>query len=201
MEWDTKWTEADRRRALRRLYRHWMQFETWSLEECGCLVAGIDPSFPLNANGPLVPIEKTSIAMIDALIQSAAGASLETLPADSDRVLRKTFVEWAKNNLDNKYLKNEFRMIFLGERDMSLPIALLQTKAAQIRGPDARRSSLAAFLEKESIETDPLSITKEHLRQWFFESNPDIAEVVLATFAADLKKLGIRGKAGHPSST
>lgn len=200
MKTDTKWTEADRRRALRRLYRHWMQFETWSLEECGCLVAGIDPSFPQNANGPLVPIEKTSIGMIDALIQSAAGASLDTLPADSDRVLRKTFVKWAKNNLD-KYLKNEFRMIFFGERDMSLPVALPQPKAAQIRGPEVRRDRLMEFLEKESIDTDPLLITKERLRQWFFESNPDIAEVVLATFARDLKKLGIRGKAGPPSFT
>jgi hypothetical protein len=177
-----------------------MQFETWSLEECGCLVAGIDPLFPLNANGPLVPIEKTSIGMIDALIQSAAGASLDTLPADSDRVLQKTFVEWAKDNLD-KYLQNEFRVIFLGERDRSLPIGFPQTKTAQIRGPEVRRGRLLEFLEKESIETDPLLITKEHLRQWFFESNPDIAEVVLATFAADLKELGIKGKAGHPSST
>lgn len=200
MEWDTKGTVADRRQALRQLYRQWMQFETWSLEECGCLAAGIDPSFPLNANGPLVPIEKTSIAMFDALIQSAAGASLETLPADSDRVLRKTFVEWAKNNL-HKDLKNEFKMIFLGERDMSLPIGLPQSKTAQIRGPDVRRGRLVEFLEKESIDTDPLLITKERLRQWFFESNPDIAEVVLATFARDLTKLGIRGKAGPPSFT
>ncbi len=199
MKTDKTWTKADRRRALKRLYKHWRQFESWNLEECGCLAAGIDPSFPLNANGPLVPIEKTSIAMIDALIQSAAGASLETLPADSDRVLRKTFVEWAKHNLD-KYLQNEFRMIFLGERDMSLPIGLPQTKTPQIRGPDVRRGRLVEFLQKESIETDPLLITKEHLRHWFFESNPDIAEVVLATFARDLKKLGIRGKAGPPST-
>lgn len=80
-------TIADRRRALERLYRHWKQFETWGLEDCPYLVAGVDPADPLKANGPLVPIEKTPIGLIDELIRSAAGASLETLPTDSDRVL------------------------------------------------------------------------------------------------------------------
>lgn len=84
---------------------------------------------------------------------------------------------------------------------MSVPIGLPQTKVAQKRGAKERRDRLAEFLEKESIETDPLPITKERLRELFFESNPDIAEVKLATFARDLKKLGIKGKAGHPFST
>jgi len=200
MKTDKKWKKSDRRRALERLYKHWMQFETWNLGECGCLVAGIDPSNPLNANGPLVPIEKTSFRTIDALIQRAADASLDTLPADSNRVLQKKFVEWAKHNLD-KYLQNEFRIIFLGERDMSLPIGLPQTSTAQKRGPEVRRDRILEFLEKESIDTDPLLIPKENLRQRFFRSNPDIAEVVLTTFAADLKKLDIRGKPGRPSTT
>ena len=199
MKTDKKWTNVDRRRALKGLYKHWMQFETWNLQECGCLVAGIDPSFPLNANGPLVPIEKTSIGMIDALIQSAVGASLETLPSDSDRVLQSTFKEWAKVHLD-QYLLTEFRLVFLGESDKSIAAGLLMQIPAQITGPKARINRLCEYLETKSIKTDPLSITKEELYQRFYKANPDIAVVKLGTFEADLNKLKIKGKAGRPPS-
>ena len=143
--------------------------------------------------------EKTSIRMIDALIQSAVGASLETLPADSDRVLQSTFKEWAKVHLD-PYLLTEFRLVILEEGDKSIVAEPLWQKRTQIKGPKARRNRLREFVEAENINTDPLSITKEELHRRFYEANPDIAVVKLGTFEADLNKLKIKGKAGRPPS-
>lgn len=191
--------KADRHQALKRLYSQWAQYDTWDLDACGCLVAGIDPSFPLNAMGPLAPIEDTSISTIDALIRSAAGASLETLEADPERVLRLTFIEWAKAHL-NQYVPKEFRLVFFGESDKSIAAGLLSQKPLQIRGLKARRNRLREFLEAEGIKTDPLSVTKEELHQQFYKANPDIFEVKLETFKTDLKKLKIKGKAGRPES-
>ena len=190
---------ADRLQALMRLYSQWEQYETWDLGACGCLVAGIDPSFPLNAAGPLAPIEETSISVINALIRSAAGASLKTLEIDYERVLQSTFLEWAKVHLD-QYLLKEFRLVFLDESDKSISPGLLRQNQAQKRGPIARRNRLREYLETESIETDPLLITKEELYQRFFKANPDILEVTLGTFEADLRKLKVKGKGGRPAS-
>ena len=146
MKKDKKWTKANRRRALEPLYKYWKQFETWSLEECGSLVAGIDPSFPMNANGPLVPIEKTSIRTIDVLIQSAVGASLKTLETDNERVLQSTFIEWAKDHL-YEFLLPEFRLIFFEESGRGISAGLIRQNQAQITGPIARRNRLREFLE------------------------------------------------------
>ena len=191
--------KPDRHQALKRLYSQWAQYETWDLDACGFLVAGIDPSFPLNATGPLVPIEDTSISTIDALIRSAAGASLETLEADTERVLRLTFIEWAKARL-NQYVPKEFRLVFFGESDKSIAAGLLSQKPLQIRGPKTRRNRLLKFLETENIKIEPLSITKEELYQRFYRENPDIFEVKFSTFEGDLKDLKIKGKAGRPES-
>ncbi len=187
------------RQALKELYSQWVQYETWDLGACGCLVAGIDPSFPLNATGPLAPIEETSISMIDAIIQSAVGASLKTLETDYERVPQSTFIEWAKVHLD-QYLLTEFRLVFLGESDKSIAAGLPMQKPAQIKGPKARRKRLHEFLETEGIKTDPLSITKEELHQRFYKANPDIYEVKLGSFEIDLQELNIKGKRGRPES-
>ncbi len=199
MKKDKTWRTEDRCQALKRLYSKWAQYETWDLSACGCLVAGIDPSFTINATGPLTPIEKTSIGMIDALIQSAAGASLETLETDYERVLRSTFLEWAKVHLD-PFLLTEFRLTFLGESDKSIAAGVPWQKKTQIKGPKARRNRLLKFLETKNIKTDPLSITKEELHQRFYDEYPDIFEVKLSTFEGDLKKLKIKGKSGRPES-
>lgn len=191
--------KADQRQALKRLYSQWAQYETWDLGACGCLVAGIDPSFTMNATGPLAPIEKTSIGIIDALIRSAAGASLKTLETDYERVLQSTFIEWAKVHL-NQYLPKEFRLVFFGESDKSIVAGLICQKPLQIRGLKARRNRLREFLEAEDIKTDPLSITKEELHQQFYKANPDIYEVKLGTFELDLQELKIKGKRGRPES-
>ena len=187
------------RQALKELYSQWVQYETWDLGACGCLVAGIDPSFPLNATGPLASIEETSISMIDAIIQSAVGASLKTLETDYERVSQSTFIEWAKVHLD-QYLLTEFRLVFLGESDKSIAAGLLMQKPARITGPKARINRLCEYLETKSIKTDPLSITKEELYQRFYKANPDIAVVKLGTFEADLYDLKIKGKGGRPVS-
>lgn len=199
MKMDKKWTKEDRQQALKQLYSKWANYETWNLGACGCLVAGIDPSFPINATGPLAAIEETSIRMIDALIKSASGASLETLEFDYERVLQSMFVIWAKAHLD-QYLLPEFRTVFLEESDKGIGAGLLRQKSVQIRGLTARRNRLRKFLDAEGIKTDPLSITMEELHELFYKAHPDIFEVKLETFKADLKKLNIKGKAGRPES-
>ncbi len=200
MKANKKWTNEDRRQALKRLYGKWAQYETWDLGACGYLVAGIDPSITINATGPLTPIEETSIGKIDALIRSATGANLKTLDTDCERVLKSSFLEWAKVHLD-QYLLTEFRLAFLDGSDKSIAAGLLHQKPVQIRGLKARRDRLREFLDAESINTDhPLQITKEELYQRFYKANPDIHEVTFGVFEDDLKKLKIKGKGGRPAS-